>query len=169
MGTHNQNMNTHDQERMDSMNTHDQDGMDSMNTQYTDAGVSVADQQVAEPRPFDQQVDADRPAYGYRTDGDSPVHRHRTDGDSPTGGQRLDPGTLVYDADGRWVGIVSPRNTPGPHLVVQRGRLLPRDVSVPASAIARADEDGVTLHLSKRALKRLRAGRAPAGAMGLEA
>ena len=67
--------------------------------------------------------------------------------------QHLDPGTLVYDAEGKWVGIVSLRNTPGSSLVVQKGRWLPKTVYVPVQAIDRVDDGGVSLRLRKDDLK----------------
>lgn len=67
--------------------------------------------------------------------------------------QYLDPGTAVYDAHGAWVGIVSLRNTPGALLVVQKGRWFPKDVYLPAHAIAYADGEEVRLRLSNSDLK----------------
>lgn len=66
--------------------------------------------------------------------------------------QSFDPGTLVYDAGGAWIGIVSPLNEPGPYLVVQKGRWLPKDLYLPASSVAHADDEGVYLRLSKAEL-----------------
>lgn len=59
----------------------------------------------------------------------------------------------MYDADGRWIGLVSLRNVSGPHLVVQQGRLRPRDISAPVRAIAQIDDAGISLHQSRGALK----------------
>ena len=75
--------------------------------------------------------------------------------------QQLDAGTPVYDADGRWVGLVSLRNTPGPHLTVQQGRLFPRDIYLPAGAIAQANDAGIALRLSRDELKQRRYSRPP--------
>ena len=63
--------------------------------------------------------------------------------------QSFDPGTLVYDAHGKWIGIVSPLNEPGSYLVVQKGRWFPKDLYLPLSSIAHADDEGLYLHLSK--------------------
>lgn len=64
--------------------------------------------------------------------------------------QQIDPGLSVYDAHGVWVGIVALANTPGPSLVVQKGRWLPKNVHLPARVIDRVDEEGVYLRLSKQ-------------------
>lgn len=73
----------------------------------------------------------------------------------------VDPGTLVYDAAGTWVGIVGLRNPHGEYLVVQKGRLFPKDIYLPATAIAMIDGDGVSLHMSKRDLRHSRYGHPP--------
>lgn len=70
--------------------------------------------------------------------------------------QQADPGTAVYDADGNWIGIVSIRNVLSPHLVVQKGRWLPKEICLPESEIARVDDAGVYLHLSREKLKERR-------------
>lgn len=67
--------------------------------------------------------------------------------------QQCDPGTIVYDVHGKWVGIVGLRNTPGATLAVQKGRWFPKDVYLPAAAIARADDEGVHLRLSRADLQ----------------
>src|SRR5579875_536674 len=67
--------------------------------------------------------------------------------------QQFDPGTIVYDVHGKWVGIVSLRNTPGETLAVQKGRWFPKDVYLPAVAIARADDEGVHLRLTRSDLQ----------------
>ena len=67
--------------------------------------------------------------------------------------QQVEAGAPVYDAGGRWIGIVSLRNVPGSRLVVQQGRLFPRDISLPASAIAQIDDTGISLRLSRGDLK----------------
>ncbi len=73
--------------------------------------------------------------------------------------EQMDPGTAVYDADGVWVGIVSIRNALSEHVVVQKGRWLPKEIYLPPSEIARVDDAGVHLRLSKDALKRRYDGR----------
>lgn len=75
--------------------------------------------------------------------------------------QHLDPGTLVFDAEGKWVGIVSLHNTPGPSLVVQKGRWFPKNLYLPAQAIDRVDDAGVFLWLRKDDLKNQSYARAP--------
>lgn len=67
--------------------------------------------------------------------------------------QHLDPGTLVFDAEGKWVGIVSLHNTPGSALVVQKGRWFPKNLYLPVQAIDYVDDGGVSLRLSKDDLK----------------
>ncbi len=68
--------------------------------------------------------------------------------------QQLDAGTPVYDADGRWIGIVSVHNVPGPHLTVEQGRWFPKEIYLPTDAIAQADSVGIALRLSRGDLKR---------------
>jgi hypothetical protein len=75
--------------------------------------------------------------------------------------QHVDPGTPVYDADGRWVGIVSLRNMPGPYLVVQKGRMFPKDIYLPVSVIAHVDDEGICLQLSRDDLKKQSYARPP--------
>lgn len=85
----------------------------------------------------------DRRQHDHHDPGESESLRHH----------QAEPGTLVYDADGRWVGIVSLRNPHGEYLVVQRGRLFPRDLYLPTTAIAVIDHAGVGLNLSKHDLR----------------
>lgn len=76
--------------------------------------------------------------------------------------QHLDPGTLVFDAEGKWVGIVSLHNTPGSSLVVQKGRWFPKNLYLPVQDIDRVDDGGVSLRLSKDDLKNPRYAQPPA-------
>ena len=78
--------------------------------------------------------------------------------------ENADPGTPVYDAEGKWVGIVSLRHMPGSHLVVQMGRLFPKDIYVPAGAVAGVDGSSISLKLSRRELDTKTYARPPAAA-----
>ena len=64
--------------------------------------------------------------------------------------QQIDSGLSVYDARGEWVGIVALTNTPGPSLVVQKGRWFPKNIQLPASTVDRVDDEGVYLRLLKK-------------------
>lgn len=89
---------------------------------------------------------------------------------------QLEPGTLVDNAAGCWLGIAGPRKPHGAYLVVQKGRLLTHDLSPPATARAGIDGAGVTRHRRKSDLHRSRYGHpvpigenAPSGATPAEA
>lgn len=83
---------------------------------------------------------------------DDPRHHEHTE-PGRVRPHQAEPGTLVYDADGRWIGIVSLRNPHGKCLVVQKGRLFPRDLYLPATAITVIDDAGIGLNLSKNDLR----------------
>lgn len=64
-------------------------------------------------------------------------------------GERVQPGTPVYDAAGASIGQVGDRGFERGGLSVRRGGLVPRDVTIPASAVERTDANGVVLSVTK--------------------
>jgi uncharacterized protein (TIGR02271 family) len=62
-------------------------------------------------------------------------------------------GTPVFDAAGEKLGDVSQPDAGAGYLVVHKGFLFPKDIYVPANAIARKTTDGVFLKLDKRQIQ----------------
>ncbi len=64
-------------------------------------------------------------------------------------GERVLEGTPVYDASGVSIGQVSDRGFERGGLVVRGGGIIPRDITIPASAVRRSDANGVILAVTK--------------------
>ncbi len=62
-------------------------------------------------------------------------------------------GQPVYDTNNTKIGAVSSVVGQGDYFVVSKGILIPHDVYLPRSAVARSDSSGVFLNVSKDALK----------------
>lgn len=65
-------------------------------------------------------------------------------------------GQPVYDTNNAKVGTISSVAGQGDYFVVSKGVLVPHDVYLPRSAVARSDSNGVYLNVSKDALKESR-------------
>jgi hypothetical protein len=65
--------------------------------------------------------------------------------------QMLVPGTMVYDVDGKKIGSVV--ETSGSYVLVEKGFFLPKDYSIPISAIAEYDDNGLYLAITKDEVK----------------
>lgn len=71
-----------------------------------------------------------------------------------TQGQRIEPGTPVFDRLGDKVGKAKEQNLEAGCLTVEKGMLFHKDVYIPFSAIRRVDDQGVWLTMEKDDLKR---------------
>jgi hypothetical protein len=67
-------------------------------------------------------------------------------------------GTPIYALGGEKLGLVGKDGVLGMYLIMQEGRFFRRDVSVPVSAIERADARGVYLNRTKREIRDLTLG-----------
>jgi len=63
--------------------------------------------------------------------------------------EQFPKGTPVYDASGEKVGTVAEADPLHNGLIIQKGLFFKKDISVPISAIARSDSEGIYLSVSK--------------------
>lgn len=70
-------------------------------------------------------------------------------------GERVLEGTPVYDANGVSIGQVSERGFEGGGLIVRRGVIIPRNMTIPTSAIRHTEANGVTLSVTQDQLDTL--------------
>jgi hypothetical protein len=70
-------------------------------------------------------------------------------------------GTPVYEADGECVGHVSKHIMEGNNLILHKGLIFPKDLSIPLSAVRSSDSTGVHLGITKDDLKHERYAASP--------
>jgi hypothetical protein len=67
-------------------------------------------------------------------------------------------GLPIYDRNGEELGVVSSAGRQEQYLIMKEGLFFHRDVAVPASAIARSDEDGIYLNRTRQEIHDLTLG-----------
>lgn len=67
--------------------------------------------------------------------------------DANAGGTPIEPGTTVYDVNGDKIGSVE--DITGDTLLIKKGLIFPKDISVPLAAVRQASSDGIYLQVTK--------------------